>query len=245
MSGYTPVFDTVFNGTLCGRWPVLPVWLTLLPLADWRGHIDMTYEAIAGRTGWPLNLLKEGIQELMKPDPHSRTKAEAGRRLVPLDEERGWGWQVVNISVYRAKASGRDQVEDGRNAEKVRRYKDRHRRTPEDTPKHQGDTYSNTDSNTDSNQDQSGRAARGRPARQVPESFEVTEDMRTWVQRECPGVNADAETAKFRDHEFAKPRSDWLKAWRNWMRRSGEFGPNSGKSQDAPRKTRYEQLYGS
>jgi hypothetical protein len=84
------------------------------------------------------------------------------------------------------------------------------------------------------------REARARPARQVPDSFAVTEDMRSWAQRECPGVNVDAETAKFRDHEFAKPRTDWLKAWRNWLRRSGEMG--SSRVNGSPRKSFAEQL---
>lgn len=152
MAGYTPVFDTVFNGTLCGRWPTLAVWLTLLPLADWRGHIDMTPEAIALRTGWPINLLLEGITALCEPDPRSRSKDDDGRRLTLLDE-RDWGWRVVNIQVYREKASGVDQIADGRNAEKVRRYKAK-KRTPEDTGGHRrtpqntnSDSYANTDSN--------------------------------------------------------------------------------------------------
>lgn len=149
MSGYTPVFSTVFNGTLSGKWPTLPVWLTILPLADWRGHIDMTPEAISGRTGWPIDLLLEGINELCKPDPRSRSQIEEGRRLVLIDPARDWGWRVVNIEKYRDKASGRNQVEDGRNAEKVRRYKEGHRRTPEDTGGHrQTPTHTQTQTKT-------------------------------------------------------------------------------------------------
>jgi hypothetical protein len=26
------------------------------------------------------------------------------------------------------------------------------------------------------------------------------------------------ETLRFMDHEFARPRSDWIRAWRSWMR---------------------------
>lgn len=168
MAGYTPVFDTVFDGTLCGQWPALPVWLTILPLADWRGHIDMTPKAIAARTGWPMDLLMEGLATLCEPDPNSRSPAEDGRRLVLIDPARNWGWRVVNIHKYREKASGADQVADGRNAEKVRRYREKNK-TPTDTGQHRAspaDTNSYTDTNT--NTDSSKSKTRAREPEDVP-----------------------------------------------------------------------------
>jgi hypothetical protein len=135
--GYTPAFDTIYTGTLYGKWPTAAVWASLLPLIDAKGEINHSPEAIAGMTGWPLELLLEGLRALEQPDPRSRSKAEDGRRLVRLDPERDWGWRVVNVSLYRAKAAGLNQVADGRNAQKVRRYKERHRRTPGDTAGHQ------------------------------------------------------------------------------------------------------------
>lgn len=150
--GYTPAFDSIYTGSLYGQWPTAAVWASLLPLANAKGEIDLAPEAIAGMTGWPLELLRQGIQSLCQPDPRSRSKAEDGRRLVLIDPERDWGWRVVNIGIYRAKAAGLNQVASGKNAEKVRRYKERHRETPEDTSGHQQTpatphSYSNTDSN--------------------------------------------------------------------------------------------------
>ena len=144
MSGYTPVFDTVFDGTLCGQWPTLPVWLTILPLADWRGHIDMTPQAISIRTGWPIDLLQAGIAELCKPDPNSRSKAEEGRRLVPIDPDRPWGWRVVNIEVYRRKCRDANDVSTGKAAERSKRYRERHAASRRVTPDHVAspDSYS-------------------------------------------------------------------------------------------------------
>lgn len=159
MAGYTPVFDTVFDGTLCGKWPALPVWLTILPLADWRGHIDITPQAIVARTGWPIELLMQGIEELMRPDPQSRSRDEDGRRLALIDPNRSWGWRVVNIQKYRSKASGQDQIADGRNAEKVRRYKERHRKTPADTTDTHSDSYTNTYSNSEKSKTHAKRAS--------------------------------------------------------------------------------------
>src|SRR5581483_11793784 len=105
----------------------------------------------------PLADLLACIKRFCAPDPRSRSQAEEGRKLVPIDPARDWGWRVVNIQLYRDRASGRDQIKDGRNAEKVRRYKERHR-TPADTGGHR-ETPPNTDSysysysysNTDSN----------------------------------------------------------------------------------------------
>lgn len=65
-----------------------------------------------------------------------------------------------------------------------------------------------------------------RASRTCPDSFEVDGEMRQWAAGEAPGVSVDRETAKFRDHTFKTAHSDWLKAWRNWMRRASEgMGP--------------------
>jgi len=124
LSGYTPVFDSVFHGTLCGRWPTLPVWLTILPMADKHGHIDMTYQAMTALTGWPIELLKQAIAELMELDPESRSESEDGRRLVLIDpDNRKWGWRVVNHEKYREKARksayDADRVASGKNKERM------------------------------------------------------------------------------------------------------------------------------
>lgn len=51
-----------------------------------------------------------------------------------------------------------------------------------------------------------------------PDEFAVTPQLREWASQHCPSVDVELETAKFRDHEFAKARSDWPAAWRNWLR---------------------------
>lgn len=61
-----------------------------------------------------------------------------------------------------------------------------------------------------------------RPLKRCPDAFVVTDEMRAWASTATPGVDLDAETAKFRDHEFAKGRSDWLATWRNWIREAME-----------------------
>lgn len=102
--GYTPAFSDIYMGTLYGKWPAAAVWASLLPLMDRNGCIDMSLQAISGMTGWPMDLLEEGIRQLMEPDPHSRTPDCEGRRLVLIDPNRPWGWKAVNHGKYREKA---------------------------------------------------------------------------------------------------------------------------------------------
>lgn len=68
-------------------------------------------------------------------------------------------------------------------------------------------------------------------ARLVPDDFQVTEAMRQWAAKECRGVDVDRETENFRDHEFKDPHTDWVRAWRKWMRRAPEF-QRGGKTED-------------
>ena len=42
MSGYVPVFRTVFTGSLFGKYPDSAAWLFMLTLADKNGLVDVT-----------------------------------------------------------------------------------------------------------------------------------------------------------------------------------------------------------
>ena len=64
-----------------------------------------------------------------------------------------------------------------------------------------------------------------RPAKRCPPSFEPDDELRQWAMRDFPSVDFRAELAKFRDHEFAKARSDWPAAFRNWIRKADELRP--------------------
>jgi len=62
----------------------------------------------------------------------------------------------------------------------------------------------------------------------VPEEFEITDDMWTFtVNAGFSDLMVRSETEKFLDHFRAKgeKKSDWVAAWRNWLRRSVEFAP--------------------
>ena len=100
---YGKIFVSMFDGTLAtvGPWEALVTFQQLLILADKYGTVDMTPEAIARRTTVPLEIIRKGLEALEKPDPHSRTPDEEGRRIVPLSDSRPWGWKIVNHAHYR------------------------------------------------------------------------------------------------------------------------------------------------
>lgn len=66
---------------------------------------------------------------------------------------------------------------------------------------------------------------RARRTSRVPKNFEPDRDL---ALRELPNLDVDREIQKFRDWEFATPRSDWPAVWRNWIQRCKETGQYAG-----------------
>ena len=225
MSGYTPVFAGVFQGSLCGKYPDLPVWLVMLAMSDKNGVVDAHPAYIATVSGLPQEDIEAAIARFCEPDTSSRTPDEEGRRLEPLPD-RGFGWKIVNHSRYREKArlqaQNAAQVADGRNAEKVRRYKERQKAKQAEKegghPQTPADSLSNANANAN-NKKKEESAAKPRATRKCPKDFTVTDEMRAWAKEKCPGIDVDRATEAFRDHTFASTRTDWAGTWRNWMRR--------------------------
>ena len=79
--------------------------------------------------------------------------------------------------------------------------------------------------------DAEAKASAGRRSRACPPDFSPV-NPEGWIAQNCPGLDWRLETEKFRDHEFSVPKQDWLKAWRNWMRRA-HVKPTSYRQQDA------------
>ena len=84
---------------------------------------------------------------------------------------------------------------------------------------------------------------RARRATQIPDVFEVTDELYGWAWSELDIQRAevDRETAKFMDYHRAKGSTmkDWVAAWRNWMRNSVTFkrpAASNGNGRAAPVK---------
>lgn len=98
---FAKVFGQIFDSSIAEDYNCRRMFMDLLVLADSDGVVDMTAEAIARRTNVPLEQVSKYVAELQQPDESSRSKMEEGRRLVPIDEGRGWGWRIVNYRHYR------------------------------------------------------------------------------------------------------------------------------------------------
>jgi hypothetical protein len=100
-TGYTPLFNSLLTGTLCGIWPDCGLWALVLVLGDRYGIVDVTCEYISRTTGLELQAVVECMQRFCSPDPLSRSTVEGGARLVLIDPNRAWGWKIVNHERYR------------------------------------------------------------------------------------------------------------------------------------------------
>jgi len=118
---YSKVFQQIFDSSISDDHVVRHVFMDLLVLADRHGVVDMTIGAIARRTNVPFDVVSHAVTKLTGPDPASRTETEDGRRMIPLDDHRDWGWTIVNFSHYNAMRN-----EDARR-EYFREYKQKQR----------------------------------------------------------------------------------------------------------------------
>lgn len=128
---FAKVFEQIFDSSIADNWQVRHVFEDLLKLADINGVVDRTHEAIARRTGIPLDIITVSIAELEKPDPRSRSKEYEGRRLIRLDDHRNWGWVIVNYQYYRNLASESQRRE--RTRDRVSRFRSSQKPLFEDT----------------------------------------------------------------------------------------------------------------
>ena len=106
---YGKIFESIYDGSLYGQWEAIVTMQQLIVLADADGVIDMTPPAIAGKTSIPLEILKKGLKTLSEPDPYSRSPGSDGVRIQLLDEQRPWGWFLVNHEKYQKLRTAEDR----------------------------------------------------------------------------------------------------------------------------------------
>jgi hypothetical protein len=230
---YGKLFSSMYEGTLYGQWQAIVTLQQLVILADADGVVDMTPPAIAARTSIPLDIIQAGLEQLSQADRYSRTPTEDGRRIVLVDDERPWGWRIVNYRYYRDLASREDKKAKDRERIAEKRNKNNNVASCRDVSQSVADVaHTNTDTDTSSSSKKSARKRATPP----PKSFEVTSDLSRWAQTEVPGIDLKTETVKFLDHHRAKGNShkDWTAAWRNWMRKAVEYRREKGGAAPDP-----------
>ena len=158
--GYTPLFDSLTKGTLCGRWPDIGLWPIVLSMADKNGIVDVTPAYISSVSGLPLDDVVACMTRFCQPDPHSRSKDAGGARLTLMDSHREWGWVVVNHARYREKArkASHDaaRIDSGENAKRMQARRSRLHDDPTRPDATREHPLSN--SNTNTNKEEEKRA---------------------------------------------------------------------------------------
>jgi len=112
---YARIFEQILDSSIADDYEVRHLMMDLLLLADEDGIIDMTHQAIVRRTNVPIKVVMRCIGVLSQPDKRSRTPDKEGRRLVKIDENRDWGWRIVNYDKFRKIRNKRDRKEYQRN----------------------------------------------------------------------------------------------------------------------------------
>lgn len=102
---YTPLFDSVFDSSL---WSLpgdtIKIFLWLIHKADKEtGIARSTVPGVARANAVSVEAAEKAIEELKAPDPHSRSKAHEGRRLMEVED----GWLLVNFLDHQEKIKRR------------------------------------------------------------------------------------------------------------------------------------------
>jgi hypothetical protein len=223
VSGYTPVFDSIFQGSLCGKYPDLPVWLVLLAMQQRGGIIDAHPSYIATVSGIPQADVEAAIARFCEPDPSSRTPDHDGRRLDPLPD-RGFGWRVLNHDKYRNKARKQeyDTERTGSGADAARKRESR--QVPTCPDKSRQLPLSESEAESESIQEKTRKPAARACA--LPTEFGLTESREAYAKEKLPAVDVAELMAAFRDYHTAKGTTakDWDASWRTYVRNGNEFG---------------------
>jgi hypothetical protein len=125
---YGKIFESMYDGSLYGQWEAIVTFQQMIVIADKYGVVDMTPQALAGKTSIPLEIIEKGIELLSQPDEMSRTPDEGGVRIILLDEHRPWGWEIVNYAKYCEIA----KYEDRRNQNRINQRNKREREKADD-----------------------------------------------------------------------------------------------------------------
>lgn len=216
---YGKIFESIYDGTLAEDWRALVTFQQMIILSDSDGIIDMTPTAISRRTGIPIEHIKAGIEILESEDKFSRTPDEDGRRILRIDPERPWGWQLVNHEKYRSMRSSEDRKEYMRNYMRERREGEKNKENQESC-KHEKLTKANS---------KQGLARLANESASVSTSVlnkkskKFQKPTLAEIREYCEQINATINPVKFFNHYESNgwkvgknPMKDWKAAVRNW-----------------------------
>ena len=155
MHGFTKLFSSILFSTV---WlepnHVRIMWITMLALSDKDGIINASIPGLAKAANLKISECKDALKRFQKPDEHSRTPDNEGRRIKTVDG----GWLLLNHAKYRGKLK-EDKLRE-QNANRQRRFRERNKVTKGNvTITDNAHTDTDTDTDTDQRQTQAGARA--------------------------------------------------------------------------------------
>ena len=152
MFAFGKIHSSFFDSSINDSDPITRfVFIATIVLSDRDGRLDVTRQSLARRINLPIEDIDRAIATLSAPDPLSRSKDHEGRRLIPIDDDRPWGWIVVNKGEYRDMAARAEQTDGSRLRKQRQRRRQCHAKV---TPRHGASRVSrHTDTDKDPDTD--------------------------------------------------------------------------------------------
>jgi hypothetical protein len=224
---YNKLFTKILDSSI---WlepnPTRIVWITFIAAMDQDGFAQFSsIRNLANRAMVTVEDAEAAVKTLESPDPDSHSQKYEGRRI----ERVPGGWIILNSEEHRemvTRAVVREQTR-----ERVARHREKMRNASV-TPS-EADPTPNPEANNPEKKN-TDMARKRASTRKAPEDFTITDSLREWAWKNCPGVDLDLETEAFKDYTFASGKTDWPATWRSWMRKA-----NKGKR---PVQARYDAL---
>lgn len=222
--GYTPLFDSLTRGTLCGKWPDIGLWAVVLSMADKYGEVNATCQYIASVTGLALADVEDCMARFCEGDPESRTPDESGARLVLVSPPRRWGWRIVNHGKYRERArlaaKSAREVESGANRGRLAGRNERPPVTAGDRREPPETAPPNANANPYKREP---KKLKGSP---IPDDFSLTDAQRKKLLEKYPDADVEAVVEAFVAHHKAKATlsASWPHSWATWQGNLEKFG---------------------
>ena len=154
-------------------------------------------------------------------------ESDGGYRIHDYGEWQRSKEEVVAISQVRAEAGRKGGLQRASNQANPKHVASKPRSKPQ---AYTEDSHSQIQSRGEETVEGAQDAPAPKPKRavQIPKTWYPTPNEHEWATAEgFTDEDIGRETAKFLDHFIAtgKPMKDWGAAWKNWMRRSREWGP--------------------
>ena len=124
MSGYTKLFASIVDSTIWRESKETKiVWITMLAKSDKHGIVEASVPGLADASRVSVEECRVALSSLASPDPDSRTKDHAGRRIKEIEG----GWLLLNHGKYRARLNADDRREYQRQWMAEKRAEDKRR----------------------------------------------------------------------------------------------------------------------